>query len=348
MMDKTLYYERIEARCDGYLWLINYPSENKGQEHHQPLLLPTASFLLRQLLETSHGDVITNRHNDTDKEALDEKLDGNIKNQSGSSQLDTSIHNIGNQQLKHVADLDHGIVSMLTDILLYGHNPKLQKTKKNLREDRDNSLSSSAYSTLPHPHIRLVRTLNSIRALVPILLPILYHPHLNQLPKSSKEQVWLKGTFVSVHSTVRIVKKARSHMQYILKLFLPNKIAQEVLQKPLEDWSSFWNQQWLPCVWYFPNSNKTNVAPSPYDALASQQNTASTSSSAYKEAKMRIVQHCHVCDETIWPTLSWSNGRHCSAEAIQTSYPQALPAYNSCLANSFSRFSLISLWKLSL
>jgi Nucleotidyltransferase domain len=393
-------YERIEVRPDGYLWLVNYQYANEGEEHQQPLLLHAASSLLRQLQEKWHDEIVLNNNgdddddDDNDHETTPEPMDIDNEQQDGEDLQDDKPDDVvvdreeqdgenrhGNsyQCLKRTTNLMDRILSTLTHVQHYKHDPRRQKRKfedrregkvaalqhqrdrlmqqkqqeqlqklqqnpqppegavgtvvdptakgadenkddgfqvviKSANKEGDDGSVSSSLAAPQHPHIRLVRTLNSVRALVPVLLRLLSHPDrlhkdlqvgsLKQLPKGNKAKSWLLGNFVFDLASAAQVKSAHSQVRDLLELFVPYRVAKEIVYKPSEDFSTFWNSQWLSHVWVGPDENSNNTAPSPYDVLAGYNPSGITKTNgldARQEIKSKIIKRCQACDEKLFP-----------------------------------------------
>jgi hypothetical protein len=456
-------YDRIEVRPDGFLWLVNYHNGNEEEEHQQPLLLHAASSLLRQLQEKWHDEIVLNNNNGVDDTGDDdeeqetfptpmdidsndsEKLHDSNKPEEIVVVVDREEHDGENrrpcttsyQHLKRTTNLMDHILSTLTHIHAYKHDPRRRKKKKidrregkvaALQHQRDRRMKqkqqeeqlqkiqqsqqrppesaagvvvdpkdrsalenedhdgfqvvvvvkaaikegddesvSSAMAAPQHPHIRLVRTLNSIRALVPVLLRMLYHPdrlhkdlnvgNLQQLPQGNKDKAksWLLGNFVFDHASASSFKSAQSHLQDLLELFLPYKVAKEIIHKPLEDWSIFWNDDWLSHAWAFPDDKCNNTAPSPYHILAvfaTEYATGITNPDghyAHEEIKSKIIKHCQASDEKLFPKYACKPDHDSVQKQYQKSvqhlhqriafilnsdFPGSrLSVYGSCLSN---------------
>jgi hypothetical protein len=108
---------------------------------------------------------------------------------------------------------------------------------------------------LEPPSIRLVRTINSIRALYPHLLPILNHPRRNDKKlviksaryKSKKRAMcWIMGTKVFDSTTCKLFMRAHTEARLILEGYIDIDDAQRIADDPLgspDYWSKSWIQQ---------------------------------------------------------------------------------------------------------
>lgn len=118
-----------------------------------------------------------------------------------------------------------------------------------VEKEDDNALEIEESKTL-----RMVRTLNSVRALFPHLLPVLNHPRRNDKNlvikkaryKTRKKgfMCWLIGTVVFDASTTKAVKTAhidaKSILQNLVDVRLAGKIVDDMIGRP-----DFWSTAWL-------------------------------------------------------------------------------------------------------
>ncbi|CAB9510744.1 Terminal uridylyltransferase 7 [Seminavis robusta] len=236
--------------------------------------------------------------------------------------------------------------------------------KDNNQQDDDASESSASQASL-HPHVRTVRTINSIRALVPVLLRIISHPQRNnkeikvgpkklKLTAAGKGGKWfVLGGHVFDTATKKNWNSMHSQLQELMQLFLPTRVATEMFSNPLDDnyWDqNFWNKEWLAHAWVV-SSQETTTTPSPIDiiiaALAQPDSTMELDESTRKQ----IAKSCRDCDDKLWPNFAGAakeddddlakqyekaveNLHHRLGFILERDFPGArLSVYGSCLSN---------------
>lgn len=117
------------------------------------------------------------------------------------------------------------------------------------KEEEDNAVEIEEAKT-----VRMVRTLNSVRALFPHLLPMLNHPRRNDKNlvikkaryKSRKKgsMCWLIGTVAFDTSTTKAVISAHIDAKSILQCFIDAMLANEVVDD-MKGRPDFWTAAWL-------------------------------------------------------------------------------------------------------
>ena len=106
-------------------------------------------------------------------------------------------------------------------------------------------------------HVRLVRTINSIRALFPHLLPILLHPLRNDRElvigkarwkrRSRGQMCWLLGTKVFDATSTKVATALLDSMKGILHGFLDTDLALRISADP-QGTPAFWTSSWISQV----------------------------------------------------------------------------------------------------
>ena len=126
----------------------------------------------------------------------------------------------------------------------------------------DDESVSSAVQEPEYPYLRIVRALNSLRVLVPILRAVVFHkernnkelvvgPKSTKLPTKRKASCWLLGKHVFDATTVAACQSIALHLQDLLESFLPSQLAFDILEGTLtcKQEQEFWCQDWLSRVW---------------------------------------------------------------------------------------------------
>jgi len=125
------------------------------------------------------------------------------------------------------------------------NNNKSNENDNHNDDDDDDDSIASAMLTPEHPYVRLVRTLNSVRALIPVVQAILRHPDAHStipvgkkkvtLKSNKKKQApqWLLGKQVFDMSSVSSCHALQIQVQRVLESFLPLPVAASVYE-PLE------------------------------------------------------------------------------------------------------------------
>lgn len=123
--------------------------------------------------------------------------------------------------------------------------------------------------------VKLARTINSIRALFPHLLPILNHPRRNDKnlvigktrykTKRSGPMCWLLGTESFSSCTLKQVIAAQDDTKHILEAFIDIELASEI-SKDFKGSPLYWSTSWIEHV-----VKRSNPAvPSPMKVLAAK------------------------------------------------------------------------------
>lgn len=432
----TKPYERIEARDDGYLWLVNHEDEETEQ---QPLLLHAAASLMKQLKEKWHESIVFSDGEEEDDEEQEEsnkddedssEKDGDgdtlmedANEEEASKQDDVEMedaNNISKKELERVLNLGDRILTTLTHIRLYKHDNRKRKRNnmhsfregrvKALAHQRDrlqqqkqqqqqegNTKNADAESTNNQPqqkdaddkekdfqivgkkgkneadeeafepqdpHVRLVRTLNSIRALAPVLRQMLYHSEREnkdlrlrsvgnkkktRLPNKKKPCEWLLGNHVFDFANASSCRTMRMNLQELMDFFLPNHtIAKEFMGGTLENEAQFWCNDWLPRTWAYQDSTSNSIhLASPYDVLAE---FVSEDDDGTDDIKAKIRKQCQACDDKFFAKEAQVGGKAQSEHKryqlavdklhkklswiLEKDFPGArLSIYGSCLSN---------------
>ena len=177
--------------------------------------------------------------------------------------------------------------------------------------------------------IKLARTINSIRALFPHLLPILNHERLSDKKlvigkiryktRRNGAMCWLLGTESFDSCTLKRVVTAQGDTKHILEAFLGIELAAEI-SKDAKGSPSFWSISWIENV--VKHSNPSLI--SPLKVLA-------TKSGAGEE---RIEDAARSCDTII------SEREKASTEGLDQQYKKTVRKIHQRLSNVLtSRFS---------
>jgi len=176
--------------------------------------------------------------------------------------------------------------------------------------------------------IKLARTINSIRALFPHLLPILNHERLSDKKlvigkiryktRRNGAMCWLLGTESFDSCSMKRVVTAQGDTKHILEAFLGIELAAEISKDPKGS-PSFWSKLWIENV--VKHSNPSLI--SPLKVLA-------TNSGASEE---RIEDEGRSCDTII------SEREKASSEGLDQQYKKAVRKIHQRLSNVLtSRF----------
>lgn len=150
--------------------------------------------------------------------------------------------------------------------------------------------------------VRMVRTLNSIRALFPHLIPILNHPKRNDRKMKIKDvkwkqrkrraMCWILGKHVFDTTSGHWCKTMHRDIIMVLKGYMDVSLAEKVAsdpQCPLE----FWQSQWIPEL-------RKRMVPkimSPLDVLLENN-----SSSDGEDRRNSILENAQKCDQDLFTT----------------------------------------------
>mmetsp|Transcript_33457 Transcript_33457/g.36000 ORF Transcript_33457/g.36000 Transcript_33457/m.36000 type:complete len:783 (+) Transcript_33457:98-2446(+) len=144
--------------------------------------------------------------------------------------------------------------------------------------------------------IKLVRTINSIRALFPHLLPILNHPRQNdkhlvigktryKTKRNGANMCWLLGT-TSFSTTTRKMSMAVSKdAKRILESFIDAKLAKEIC-KERKGSPTFWSRVWIEHI--IKRSNPPILSP------------LKILSVSCGKSEKEIERRAHICDKNIY------------------------------------------------
>ncbi|CAJ1969833.1 unnamed protein product [Cylindrotheca closterium] len=297
--------DEIEERDDGYILLKD--EWNSGED--QPLLLHSTGVVLRFLYPGMDlNAVLTEEGNMGSAEPLS-------KVKSGS---ESSLVEMGNQKAKthakmkrnadlepdyeayqsmdRVIDLSSRLQSAIVDIQRCRHRSEASNEKSSretefddFEQEHDSSVVSQNEASEARAFgrqknrdeiktIQLVRTLNSVRALFPHLIPILNHPRRNDKKliihdvkwkqRKRKAMCWILGKRVFDTTTVNWCKTARRDITAVLKGYIDVSLAETIVCDPLGSFE-FWKTHWLMEV-------KKRIAPkimSPLDVLSENKNS---------------------------------------------------------------------------
>mmetsp|Transcript_10381 Transcript_10381/g.25119 ORF Transcript_10381/g.25119 Transcript_10381/m.25119 type:complete len:822 (-) Transcript_10381:2015-4480(-) len=190
--------------------------------------------------------------------------------------------------------------------------------------------------------VKLTRTINSIRALFPHLLPILNHHRISDKnlrigkmrykTKRNAPMCWLLGTESFSSCTQKQTDLALDDIRNVLEAFIDIELASEVSKDPKGS-PSFWPTSWIKHV--FERSNPALI--SPLKVLGNRI-------SASEEGIRMMARQCDtiicVCDETATQSLDQHYKRavrkiHQRLSNVLTSRFQGarLSIYGSCLSN---------------
>ena len=213
---------------------------------------------------------------------------------------------------------------------------------------------SSAPLQLEHPYVRLVRTLNSLRALVPVLRALIFHKDRNnkdlrvgrkaaRLPNKRKASCWLLGNRVFDVATVATCQTIDMHLQDLLESFLPDQMASDVLEGTLNDEHEFWCHQWLSHVWVPTDPVPSISLASPVKilqeyALEKEDVKSETESKEVTPLRRRAMEAiCKACDERFFQSTKANTGPDSGAQkkaaAEQKEYEQSIDRLHKRLSH---------------
>ena len=237
-------------------------------------------------------------------------------------------------------------------------------TKKDKGAKDDESVSSAAQEP-EYPYVRIVRTCNSLRVLVPILRAIVFHkdrnnkelvvgPKSTKFPTKGKASCWLLGKHVFDATTVATCKAIALQLRGLLESFLPGQLALDILEGTLteKEEQDFWCQDWLARVWVSTDPPHTINQILPLQVLheyaikdekAKDVTPNAESKDARKVYTESIKAMCKTCDERFFQsaakkdnTVSMSVDQQKSA-ADQKQYEQAVEKLHNRIATILQR-----------
>ena len=279
----------VQVREDGYLWV----KEQRNSDEEQPLLLRSTSTLLQLLYsdmttsqilkETGYFEpAFTN-----EPEAAEDDESQDEKPRKKGSKIPPQYQPY--QSLKKVDNLSNYIQNALLDIQYFRHKKIHNKDRvylsreemkiRALEHQQVKLLSQRSESTTSgnsednvgdasptddsadneedereSAGVRTARTINSIRALFPHLLPMLYHKRRNDKDlvigtarfKANRKRAmcWVLGTKVFDVTSNNVFIKAARDAQTLLETFVPAKSANKVAKDP-RGAPDYWNQLWI-------------------------------------------------------------------------------------------------------
>jgi hypothetical protein len=279
----------VKAREDGYLWF----EEERNNDEEQPLLLRSTHALLQILYPDMTTSQILKETGYSEHAFTNEpEAAEDDENQDEKPQKKGKIppHYQPYQSLKKVDNLSNYIQNALLDIQSFRqkniHRDKdrvylsreetkiraLERQQVKLLSQRSESTTSGNSednignsSTTDDPAdneeddresagVRTARTINSIRALFPHLLPMLYHKRRNDKNlvigtarwKANRKRAmcWVLGTKVYDTTTNKLCISAAQDAQMILQMFVSAESAGKVAKDP-RGAPDFWNQLWI-------------------------------------------------------------------------------------------------------
>ena len=255
----------------------NIDINNNNNNEKQPFLLFTTARLLQLLYPPldmdriyQHVGFFDDEENDikptkgfdetknmikyqlnNDKEEQDD-LNGDSSNNNNKSNNDDDDDDDGDkiktsiptkyrryQSLGRQDNLANWIRSSLNDIINFRH--RIHIKARNIEEEENITM-------------KLVRTINSIRALFPHLLPMLNHPRRddknlvigNVRCKTTKKKssCWLLGTMSFNTTTRKFIISATNEVQIILKSFVESGLAEKICTDKTGS-PEFWKNSWI-------------------------------------------------------------------------------------------------------
>ena len=121
--------------------------------------------------------------------------------------------------------------------------------------DDDNMEDAAEEEGVREPQtVLLARTINSIRALYPHLIPILNHPRRNdkkliiqktRYKSKRRAMCWILGTEIFDTTTCKLCISAHNDAQNILEGFIPVEDAQNIMKDICGGTADFWTQHWI-------------------------------------------------------------------------------------------------------
>jgi hypothetical protein len=335
--------DEIDEREDGFLLL-----KNGWNTEEQPLLLHSTEVLLESLYPSmDRNSMLTGIDEGPESKGLMDECSGDDADASGTD--DEKDHNKKvlphhkpYQHLIRDSSLNNRIQSAIVDIQHCRHRIKrdqqdrsrisrqekkvralehqqrmLNKQDKNAESsDEEENTNDNGYEDgeiqPEHDLIRLVRTLNSIRALYPHLLPILNHPRRNdrnlRIKKTAWKQnrrpmCWILGREVFDTTTVKHCKNTHKDATLILRGYIDITLAEKISDDVLGS-ADFWQNKWIQEL-------KKRAAPeilNPLEILAQHHDAATIETVAIQ------------CDQD----LLWKDMNQTSDDDIQRKYRQSI------------------------
>lgn len=191
--------------------------------------------------------------------------------------------------------------------------------------------------------VRLVRTVNSIRAIFPFLLPILNHPRKfdNKLQlkgaswnaKKRRPMCWLLGATRFDTTSKKLCQNSLRDVKVTLRAYIQVQLAEEISQDPLGA-PNFWSKMWLQEV-------RKRSLPEIFNPLLLLTNNS-------KQETAEIETVARQCDEHFLSTNSSENDTPIQKDynyainqvrdriltKLQHMFPQVrISIYGSCLSN---------------
>jgi hypothetical protein len=276
--------DEIDEREDGFLLL-----KNGWNTEEQPLLLHSTEVVMESLYPSmDRNSMLTCIDEEPDSKGLMD--DGSGDDAEVSETDDEKDHNKKvppqykpYQHLIRDTSLNDRIHSAIVDIQHCRHRIKrnqkdrswISREEKKVRaleqqqrilnkQDKSAENSGKEEDTNDNDYedgeiqpendlIRLVRTLNSIRALYPHLLPILNHPKRNDRnlrikktvwKQNRKPMCWILGREVFDTTTVKQCKNTHKDATLILKGYIDVTLAEKISDDVLGS-ADFWQNKWI-------------------------------------------------------------------------------------------------------
>lgn len=148
--------------------------------------------------------------------------------------------------------------------------------------------------------VRMVRTLNSIRALFPHLIPILNHPKKSDKKlkikgvaykkRRRRAMCWILGKYAFDTTSLHWSKITHRDIILVLKGYIPPILAEMVSSDPLGP-LEFWQKQWIPEL----KKRMTPKIARPLDVLLE-------SNASNEEESSSILKNAQKCDQDLFTT----------------------------------------------
>ena len=247
------------------------------------------------------------------------------------------------QHLQRTNNLANRIPPMIMDIQSFRDRPIKQKKVKGKGKASRRKTKVRASHDEPHS-VRLVRTLNSIRAVYPHLLQIFNHKRRNDLNlkigsadrKGEKQDFcWVLGTHVFDTASTKVIVNAHKDATLILEGLISVDLAKQISRDHMGGSIDFWTKSWIPQV-------QARAMPSFEDPL--------TMLTSYPDASNReaILRNMKVCDDQLHIDSTDVHDEELQAqyngavkkvhetisEVLKKRYPKSrISIYGSCLSN---------------
>jgi len=272
-MENLLWTEDEVKVSDGFLFIVQPKAFSLNE--NQPLLLDTTLRLLRALYPSlTIEEILLRSGYESEGESEDHHDETVSTNEDVYPEESKPISLVEEnykmyQKLCLVSDLSNQINLAMQDIRNFRANTSDFKIGKINEKDRDDQIEQNSKSkvynavnngidslTLQEEPIiiKLIQTINSIRALFPHLLPILNHKRRDDKKlvigktryktKRNGPMCWLLGIEAFGSCTLKQMNTAQDDVKDILESFIDIEVAFNISKDPNGN-QSFWPDSWI-------------------------------------------------------------------------------------------------------